>query len=288
MMLGGEDHLAEAVVLRDLHPLVRVDGGGGVVLQEEALGPGLSVAGGVLTVPAGESGLAVMIEHQEFLALPGDLAIRGHGAESGRSTGIGGRGFRRRRRLLHREGAGGGMPAVHGRHRDGGIAGGKGRDGTVVLVDGRDGGIVDAPGSPGVRRVRGSHLDSQPRHLAYGKFELTPKDAHTRDGDCRRFLLIFLYGSLFRARRTRSDQEESDGKRQYLFVKRMKTKYHWLLYLARQRYLISAIRATIFVARITMICLSIANDGRCRFRPDNPPVRPLRAGRRSRLFLPGW
>ena len=186
VVLGGDDDLAEAVVLGGLHPLVRVDGRGLVVLEQEALGPGFSVAVGILAVPAGEGGLAVVVEHQQLLALPGELPFRGHGAIGGRRARVGGRGRGRRirrRATLHRDGAGGGEAAVHRRGGDDGRAGGDGLDLAVLLAHRRDGFLVGRPRHAGVGGVFRADADAEMEPLSHVEFQAGPGDAHPGHGN---------------------------------------------------------------------------------------------------------
>ena len=175
VVLGGDDDLAEAVVLGGLHPLVRIDDRGLVVPEQEALG-----------LPAGEGGLAVVVEHQQLLALPGELPFRGHGAIGGRRARVGGRGRGRRirrRAALHRDGAGGGEAAVHRRGGDDGRAGGDGLDLAVLLAHRRDGFLVGRPGHAGVGGVFRADADAEMEPFSHVEFQAGPGDAHPGHGD---------------------------------------------------------------------------------------------------------
>ena len=137
VVLGGDDHLLEAVVMRHFHPLVCVDGGGLVVIQQQALAPGFPVAAGVLSVPAAESSLTVVVEHEHLLLLPGQLPGRGKSTVGRRRTGV------RRGRVgaCDRHLAGRCEPAVGGGHGNFGLTLREGGAGTVLCVGGHDVGV---------------------------------------------------------------------------------------------------------------------------------------------------
>ena len=184
VVLGGEDHFLEAVVARGLHPLVRVDDGGLVVLQQQSFRPGLPVAGRVLAVPAGEGGLSIVIEHEQFLALPGELSRGRDGAIGRRRARIGGSGRLRRNALtLHGDGTGVGEAAVFGRHGNDGAAGRDGFDLAAFLFHGGDVRMVRRPADAGVGGVLGRHAGAETEAVSHVHFQVGAGDIDAGDMD---------------------------------------------------------------------------------------------------------
>ena len=188
VVLGGKDDLLETVVGRYFHPLVGIDGDGLVIGQEQALAPGFSVTVGILAVPAAEGGLPVVVEHQQFLPLPGYLPFRGNDSIGGGCTGIGrSAGFLRvhgfDRSPAHFDGAGCRETAVRRGYRDGGVALGQGTGLAAFGVDGDDFRLVAAPADAGVGGVGRAHAGYQFEVVTRSKLHFAAGEGYPGNGN---------------------------------------------------------------------------------------------------------